>query len=112
MRSRHAIAGKLLRADLPAHGQHPSDNSLIILRTALATALRSDSGAKKFCRRRGRANPRVSRWRDAAMVERWVISAWLLAEKHFRRIDVHRHLWSLAAILGRKTESSKQEKVA
>jgi len=34
------------------------------------------------------------------MVERWVASAWLLTEKHFRRIDGHEHLWSLAAILG------------
>jgi transposase-like protein len=53
----------------------------------------------------------VSRWRDSAMVERWVASAWLLTEKHFRRIDGHEHLWTLAAILGRKT-SSAQEKVA
>ena len=29
----------------------------------------------------------VSRWRDGDMVERWVASAWLLTEKHFRRID-------------------------
>ena len=29
------------------------------------------------------------------MVERWVASAWLLTEKHFRRIDGHEHLWSL-----------------
>ncbi len=54
----------------------------------------------------------VSRWRDAAMVERWTASAWLLTEKHFRRIDGHANLWALAAILGRKTEPSKQEKVA
>jgi putative transposase len=54
----------------------------------------------------------VSRWRDADMVQRWVASAWLLTEQHFRRIDGHAHLWSLAAILGRKTEASKQEKLA
>ena len=62
-----------------------------------------------------RQNPRplgAQRWRDAAMVERWVASAWLLTEKHFRRIDGHAHLWALAAILGRKTEPSKKEKVA
>ena len=57
----------------------------------------------------------VTRWRDADMVERWVASAWLLTEKHFRRIDGHADLWALAAILGRegksKTETSK-EKVA
>jgi putative transposase len=60
--------------------------------------------------RRRTAN--VSRWRDSNMVERWVASAWLLTEKHFRRIDGHEHLWSLAAILGRETNSAKQEKVA
>jgi len=54
----------------------------------------------------------VSRWRDAGMVERWVASAWQLTEQHFRRIDGHANLWALAAILGRKTEPSKQEKVA
>jgi putative transposase len=57
----------------------------------------------------------VTRWRDADMVERWVASAWLLTEKHFRRIDGHADLWALAAILGRedksKTQTSK-EKVA
>lgn len=54
----------------------------------------------------------VSRWRDAAMVARWVASAWLLTEQHFRRIDGHANLWALAAILGRKTETFKKEKVA
>jgi hypothetical protein len=54
----------------------------------------------------------VSRWRDSNMVERWVASAWLLTEKHFRRIDGHEHLWSLAAILGREITSTKQENVA
>jgi hypothetical protein len=46
------------------------------------------------------------------MVERWAASAWLLTEKHFRRIDGHANLWALAAILGRTTETSKKEKVA
>ena len=54
----------------------------------------------------------VSRWRHAGMVERWVASAWLLTEQHFRRIDGHANLWALATILGRKTQSSREEKVA
>jgi len=57
----------------------------------------------------------VTRWRDADMVERWVASAWLLTEKHFRRIDGHADLWALAAILGREDKSKTQiskEKVA
>jgi transposase-like protein len=57
----------------------------------------------------------VTRWRDADMVERWVASAWVLTEKHFRRIDGHADLWALAAILGRATKSTTQpskEKVA
>ena len=57
----------------------------------------------------------VTRWRDADMVQRWVASAWLLTEKHFRRIDGHADLWALAAILGREMKSTTQpskEKVA
>lgn len=57
----------------------------------------------------------VTRWRDADMVQRWVASAWLLTERHFRRIDGHAHLWALAAILGRDTRARTQpskEKVA
>jgi len=57
----------------------------------------------------------VTRWRDAEMVQRWVASAWLLTEKHFRRIDGHANLWALAAILGRENKSTTQpskEKVA
>jgi putative transposase len=54
----------------------------------------------------------VCRWRDADMVERWVASAWLLTEKHFRRIDGHEQLWALANLLGREIASAKKEKVA
>lgn len=54
----------------------------------------------------------VCRWRDADMAERWAASAWLLTEKHFRRIDGHQELWALAAILGRESSMPKKEKVA
>lgn len=54
----------------------------------------------------------VCRWRDADMAERWAASAWLLTEKHFRRIDGHQELWTLAALLGRDSSASKKEKVA
>jgi putative transposase len=57
----------------------------------------------------------VTRWRDAEMVQRWVASAWLLTEEHFRRIDGHANLWALAAILGREIKPDAQpskEKVA
>ena len=54
----------------------------------------------------------VTRWRDADMVQRWVASAWLLTERHFRRIDGHANLWALAAILGRENNQSSKEKVA
>jgi transposase-like protein len=58
----------------------------------------------------------VTRWRDADMVQRWVASAWLITEKHFRRIDGHKDLWALAAILGRETATKKfvseEDKVA
>jgi len=54
----------------------------------------------------------VCRWRDADMAERWSASAWLLTEKHFRRIDGHQELWTLAAILGRESSAARKEKVA
>jgi transposase-like protein len=57
----------------------------------------------------------VTRWRDADMVQRWVASAWVLTEKHFRRIDGHADLWALAAILGRETKPTtlpSKERVA
>ncbi len=54
----------------------------------------------------------VTRWRDQDMVERWVASAWLLTEKHFRKIDGHRDLWALGTILGRQPAQQSQEKVA
>ena len=44
----------------------------------------------------------VTRWRDAAMVERWVASAWLLTEKHFRKVLGFRDFWALSVILGRE----------
>jgi putative transposase len=49
----------------------------------------------------------VTRWRDAAMVQRWVASAWLMTEKNFRRIIGYRDVWSLAVILGRETKTEK-----
>ena len=48
-----------------------------------------------------RRTAKVSRWRDASMVERWSASAWLLTEQHFNRIGGHKDLWALATILGR-----------
>lgn len=54
----------------------------------------------------------ASGWRDADMAERWAASAWLLIEKHFRRIDGHQELWSLAALLGRESCAGKKEKIA
>jgi transposase-like protein len=55
-----------------------------------------------------RRTQKVTRWRDADMVQRWVASAWLLTEKHFRRIDGHANLWALASILGRESKSTTQ----
>ena len=50
---------------------------------------------------------KVTRWRSQEMVERWAASAWLLTEKHFRKISGHRDLWALAGILGRETKLQK-----
>jgi len=54
----------------------------------------------------------VTRWREGAMVERWVASAWLLTEKHFRKVIGHRDFWTLAVILGREKAPETSEKVA
>ena len=57
---------------------------------------------------------RVSRWKDAGMVQRWVASAFLATEKSFRRIMGYKDLWALKAILDAKVEKSvaSKEKVA
>jgi transposase-like protein len=54
----------------------------------------------------------VTRWRNATMVERWIASAWLLTEKHFRKVIGHEHLWTLAVNLGREESQRATEKVA
>lgn len=59
-----------------------------------------------------RRTSRVCRWRDAAMVLRWVAASFLATEKNFRRIMGWKDLWQLKAILGREaTEkaAAKQE---
>jgi len=50
---------------------------------------------------------RVSRWRDGAMVLRWVATAWLSTEKSFRRIMGYQQLWMLAAHLDGPSETEK-----
>jgi hypothetical protein len=52
-----------------------------------------------------RVTHRVCRYRDAGMALRWTASAFLEAEKNFRRIQGHRELWVLATALGRKVET-------
>jgi transposase-like protein len=55
----------------------------------------------------------VTRWRTSDMVERWVAAAWLLTEKHFRKVIGHRDLWALAIVLGRELKpNASAEKVA
>jgi putative transposase len=44
----------------------------------------------------------VTRWRTAEMVQRWAASAWLLTEKHFRKVVGHKDFWALSVILGRE----------
>ena len=55
-----------------------------------------------------RRTRRVTRWRDGAMVLRWVASSFLDTEKSFRKIMGYRDLWMLEAILNPKT-GSRQE---
>ena len=54
---------------------------------------------------------KISRWRDQAMAERWAAAAWLVTERHFRKLDGHHHLWALANILDRKPAASATSQV-
>jgi transposase-like protein len=78
------------------------------LHRCLATTNLIESPQSGVRRRTGR----VCRWRDAAMVERWVAASFLATEKNFHRIMGWKDLWQLEATLGRKaTENpaAKQE---
>src|SRR5215471_5143387 len=57
---------------------------------------------------------RVCRWRDAAMVERWVAASFLATEQNFRRIMGWKDLWQLETILGRKVsdQTAAQQEAA
>jgi transposase-like protein len=55
---------------------------------------------------------RVCRWRDAAMIERWVAASFLATEKNFRRIMGWKDLWQLKAVLGREEKPATQQEVA
>ena len=59
-----------------------------------------------------RRTSNVTRWRNGEMVERWVAAAWLLTEKHFRKLIGHRDFWALAVLLGREQKTTVSEKVA
>jgi transposase-like protein len=87
------------RADVP-----PS------LHRCLATTNIIESPQAGVRRRTGK----VSRWRDAAMVERWAAGALLLTEQSFRKIMGYQDLWALAGILGRGAPAmaAKKEKAA
>jgi putative transposase len=54
-----------------------------------------------------RVTGRICRWRDPQMVLRWMASAYLEAEKCFRRIQGYRDLWVLSIALGRARSTSK-----
>jgi putative transposase len=52
---------------------------------------------------------RVCRWRNAAMMQRWVAASFLATETNFRRIMGWKDLWQLQAILGRETAAIQRE---
>jgi transposase-like protein len=55
---------------------------------------------------------RVCRWRDAAMIQRWVAASFVATEKNFRRIMGWKDLWQLKAILGREEKPATKQEVA
>ena len=52
---------------------------------------------------------RVTRWRDGQMVMRWAATAFLHAEKSFRRIMGYEDLWMLRAALGDNVIDNRKE---
>ena len=48
---------------------------------------------------------RVTRWRDAKMVQRWAAAGFLDAEKSFRKLMGYQDLWMLDAILNPSTKT-------
>lgn len=61
-----------------------------------------------------RRTRKVSHWKNGKMVLRWAASAFLSAEKKFRRIMGYKDLWILEAVLGRAKVDhiDKKRKVA
>ena len=55
---------------------------------------------------------RVTKWKNGKMVLRWAASAFLAAEKNFRRIQGFRDLWMLDAILNDKIDLDRKGCVA
>lgn len=56
-----------------------------------------------------RKTNRVTRWRDGAMVKRWVAAAFLDAEQSFRRILGYRDLWMLKALLNQNQVANREK---
>jgi transposase-like protein len=59
-----------------------------------------------------RTTRRVTRYRDAEMVMRWVASGYLEAEKRFRKIQGWRELWVLSQVLGRASQPARVDPLA
>jgi putative transposase len=58
---------------------------------------------------------RICRWRDGRMVLRWAAAAFLMTEKHFRKIQGYRDLWMLKAVLhpgAEQNQATSMEQVA
>jgi hypothetical protein len=55
---------------------------------------------------------RVCRWRDSAMVKRWMASAFLTTEENSLKIMGYRDLWALDAILHGSKSAARREAIA
>jgi len=53
-----------------------------------------------------RRTSRVCRWRDAAMIQRWVAAAFLATEKNFSRIMGWKDPWQSEGDIGKKRKIS------
>jgi transposase-like protein len=104
--------------------EHPSaaeslleglEETLTINRMNLSPTLRRCLGTTNLIENphsaaRRRTN-RVTNWQDGGMVLRWAASAFLDAEKNFRRIMGFKDLWMLEVALGRKSAQNLDKNV-
>src|SRR4051794_5579836 len=95
------------RGTRPPEIHYSPEEKDVYYTTAAASAFavqmsRNHKRDREPAKRHAKRTHNVMRWRTGDMVQRWVASAWLHTEKHFRKVVGHRDLWALALVSGRE----------